>query len=239
MEFVQSANTGKRPLGIFVRATVISLALLFIASPTFGATIVVPNSLVATEGDYANGFPFRIGSNSMRYQQVFDAADFGALSGPELITQISFRPDLTDGAAFNTTLTNIQINLSTTTAGPDGLSSTFAINVGGDDTIVFSGQLSLSSAHAGPVQGPMVFDIIIDLQTPFIYDPSSGNLLLDVRNFDGGITTFFDAVQVADPVSRVFSALLAGVNNPIGSADTAGLIAQFATTSDVIFFKQF
>lgn len=218
---------------LVVALLALGLALLGLAAPSFGATVVVPNSLAAVEGVGNNGFPFNLGlfgRISMRYQQIFDASEFGALSAPELVTQIAFRPDAFSGRPFLSTLTNVQINLSTTTAEPDGLSTTFADNVGGDDTVVFSGSLSLTSADTGPVSGPKAFDIVINLQTPFFYDPGLGNLLLDVRNIGGGSTTQFDShTVVADPASRLFSVTSNGVDDPTGSADTLGLIVQFTT----------
>src|SRR5207249_8841041 len=105
------------------------------------------------------------------------------------------------------TLPDIQIDLSTTSAGDDGLSTTYANNVGADDTVVFTrGALTLSSAFTGPPDGPKDFDIIITLTTPFLYNPALGNLLLDVRNFGGGFTTVLDAVpnQTGDGVSPVW-----------------------------------
>src|SRR5205823_2210425 len=162
------------------------------ATSTQAATnIVVPNSNATVEGNIANSFPFNIADfslSSQRYQQVYSAAQFAAVSGPQLVTQIAFRPDASAGSAFTATLPNVQINLSSTSKAPDGLSTTFASNVGADDTIVHSGPLALSSAFSGPAGGPKAFDIVITLTTPFRYDPAAGNLLLDVRNFGGGHT---------------------------------------------------
>ena len=191
--------------------------------------VVVPNSLSGTEGSSNNGFPFNIADfslSSQRYQQVYGSNQFGAGG---LITQIIFRPDAFTGAAFSSTLTNVRIDLSTTTMAVDGLSTTFATNVGADDTIVFNGSLSLSSAFTGPGAGPKAFDIIITLTTPFNYNPALGNLLLDVRNFSGGHTTQFDSQGTADSISRVFTNTAnTGVNTPTADvADTEGLITQF------------
>ena len=189
-------------------------------------TIVVPNSASTTEGDINNSYPFNLtafGLSSQRYQQVYAASQFG---GGGLITQIVFRPDATFGSAFMSTLPDIQIDLSTTSAADDGLSSTFANNVGADDTIVFArGALTLSSAFTGPPDGPKDFDIIITLTTPFLYNPALGNLLLDVRNFGAGTTTVFDAVSpLGDGVSRVFNT---DVNSGTGTPDSAGLVTGF------------
>ena len=77
----------------------------------------------------------------------------------------------------------------------------------------------------------MVFDIVINLQTPFSYDPTTGrNLLLDITNREPGnndINIFFDAVSAAgDSVSRVYSAEGAP-NAAAGTAQTLGLITRF------------
>ena len=197
--------------------------------------VVVPGAQASVEGNANNGFPFNIGAfsaSSMRYQQGFAASQFSSLSGPALITQIAFRPDANAGA-FVSTLSSIQINLSTTTANPNALSSTFASNVGADDTVVFgAGALTLSSSFTGPVGGPKNFDIIITLSTPFLYNPANGNLLLDVRNFGGGFTAQFDAeFGSGDGVSRGY---FGNVNSATGSTDDLGLITRFTFESAVV-----
>ena len=77
--------------------------------------------------------------------------------------------------------------LALTTASPNALNATFAANVGADDAVVFGpGPLTISSAFTGPPAGPKDFDVLIPLDRTFPYDPSQGNLLLDVRVFDDG-----------------------------------------------------
>jgi hypothetical protein len=219
----------------------LSMAVAGAALITLGAvgtaqagTVVAPNSLETTEGKFDNGFPFNIGFfslSSQRYQQVYAASEFASFSGPQNITQILFRPDEFFGNAFSSTLPNIQINLSTTSKAPDRLSTAFADNIGNDDTVVFSGPLSLSSAFTGPAGGPKDFDIVINLMTPFLYNPGAGNLLLDVRNFAGGVTTFFDAqFQTGDSTSRRYTLGANDVNASTGSGDSLGLVTKFVTT---------
>jgi hypothetical protein len=132
------------------------------------------------------------------------------------------------GHPFNVTISNIQIDLSTTLAAPDALSDIFAANVGANDAVVYSGPLSLSSSDTGPPGGPKAFDIFINLQTPFFYVPATGNLLLDVRNNSGlpsaAAGAFDSETLVGDPISRVYGNLgstTASVN------DTEGLVTQF------------
>lgn len=217
----------------FQRLTLlVALLLLGAINPAraITPTVVAPNNAATIEGNRNNAYPFNISDFhlfSQRYQQVYAASQFGGLPvGGGLITQIVFRPDAMFGSTFVSTLPDIQIDLSTTSAGDDGLSSTFANNVGADNTVVFArGPLTLSSAFIGPPRGPKDFDIIITLTTPFFYNPALGNLLLDVRNFGRGFTTAFDAVfQTGDGVSRVLSH---NVNEMTGTRDSEGLVTGF------------
>jgi hypothetical protein len=195
------------------------------------STVVAPNALANVEGDANNCIPLSGCAQVDRYQQVYASSQFGALAGPELITGIAFRPDSAQTSAFSFSFANVQIDLSTTSAAPDGLGPTYASNVGGDVTTVYSGALTLSSSNTGG--GPKDFDVAISFQTPFSYDPTAGNLLLEWRNFSGETTSFvLDATSVdSDSVSRMygFSAIETG-----GFArDTVGLVTQFTTTAVV------
>lgn len=231
-------DQAKRLAGVHYLTTMKKLSMIttgaaLIALGTFGtaqaATVVVPNGLASIEGNSNNGFPFNLGAQ--RYQQVFAASDFASLSEPQLITQIAFRPDGSVGNPFSSTISNVLINLSTTSVAPDGLSTTFANNNGADNTTVFSGSLPLSSADTGSAAGPKDFDIVINLQDPFLYNPSLGNLLLDVKNFSGERTTQFDAQSSGgDSVSRIFS-VTGNVNSSTGRMDSLGLVTQFTTAS--------
>jgi len=205
--------------------------------------LTVPSDLSFTEGNVNNASPFKFAG---RNQQVFAASEFTFLSQPTLITKISFRPDAIFGEPFSATIPNIQIALSTTSARVDGLSVTFANNIGADETVVFSGALSLSSAFTGPATGPKDFDISINLQTPFLYDPSLGNLLLDVKNFsDNGEIPVFDAQDVlGDSVSRRWTDNIDNVNSPTallgldgtdpgptGYSNSIGLVTMFTLST--------
>lgn len=204
--------------------------------------IVAPNdfSNFSTPA-FANAYPFNAGfagQTSMRYQQVYDASQFSSLSGSTEFTAMAFRVGwrTSDGASM--TLPNIQINLSTTSVMPDGFSRTFSQNVGADDKVVYSGSLTLSTAYRGePISadgrgwGPNVFDVIIYLQSPFMYDPQMGNLLLDVRNFNAIYNDQFslDCAQIlGDSVSRIGQI---DVNSLTGNPDTGGLVTEFFTGS--------
>ncbi len=202
---------------------------LGIVSGAHAEEIVVPNANALVEGEVDNVIPFGAPDGNptfaeARYQQVYAASQFPP--APLLITEIRFRPDGPLGIAFSATLPSVVVMLSTTGRPLDNLSVLFASNLGLDATIVFQGNLSLSSNNTG---SPKAFDVVIPLSTPFLYDPCGGNLLLDILKPEAssGPVTRMDTVHVfGDPVSRVFR--LIDATTPIGSLpDSAGLVTQF------------
>src|SRR5215813_10539498 len=168
--------------------------LMLLYAPFVRATaIVVPNTLATVEGNDNNFGPFF--NNSVRYQQVYSASQFPSSIGPLMITQIAFRPD---GSVTDPSLTilfnSVRIDLSTTSSTPTTLSTVFASNVGADNTTVFNSFAFMNAPVTGPPGGPKGFTVTFPL-TPFMYNPSAGNLLLDVRAFEsgGGISAPLDA----------------------------------------------
>jgi hypothetical protein len=140
----------------------------------------------------------------LRVQQVYAAETLP--DQPILIRELRFRPSSVSGFAFNATISNIQISLSTTLAQPNALDSTFANNVGRDETTVFSGPLALRSAFIGPAGGPKEFDVVVPLITPFFYASGAGNLLMDTINFSGSGASSLDGHLVySNHASRAFA----------------------------------
>jgi hypothetical protein len=151
-----------------------------------------------------------------------------------LINRIAFRGH-GPGVPFTGTVAQLQVNLSTTSKPPDGLSSTFAQNVGADDTQVFSGPFQTAVTFNGD---PTNFEIVINFSTPFYYDPAKGNLLLDVRNLQGSTEVppsdqeMDGASANGDSVSRVFNygdatAPGAGQTGSVDEKDSYGLVTRF------------
>ncbi|HEX4639054.1 MAG TPA: alkaline phosphatase family protein [Chthoniobacterales bacterium] len=200
----------------------------------FPGPLVVPNDWANAFGDAGNLFPL-FSSQPIRYQQVFDAAQFSRLNpGGGLINRIAFRGH-GPGVPFTANVPQLQVNLSTTSKTPDALSSAFAENVGGDDTQVFSGPLQTAVTFTG---GPTNFEVVLNFTTPFFYDPSKGNLLLDVRNVLGATEVppsdqELDGTSAnGDSVSRVYNfgdvaAASAGKTGGVDEKDTFGLITHF------------
>jgi hypothetical protein len=157
------------------------------------------------------------------YQEVYAGSAF---SGPVIITQIALasKGQLTSGPGI--AIYNFNLALSTTAAGPGGLSTNLAANRGADFVQVFSGPLITN------ITANNQFDLVIDI-VPFTYDPANGNLLLDVSfnsptQFSGGTALYFNAG---------FSSNTSRAANPSGNpggAFTDGFAAQtrFTTKSN-------
>jgi hypothetical protein len=99
--------------------------------------------------------------------------------------------------------------------------------VGADVQTVFDGVVT-NAPVTGPGGGPKDFTVTIDID-PFEYDPSEGNLLLDVRASSGGISAAFDAQTGSFETGHVdapSSAATAGT-----TANGVGLVTQFEFTT--------
>jgi hypothetical protein len=125
-------------------------------------------------GDTYSLLPFALkvsGLDSMRYQQVFTSEPFMAFNSKGvLIQRIGFSANYSYSGPFSSSQPSFQMNLSTTTRGPDNLSLMFSENVGADDTVVFGpGPLDWPSECCGS------FLYSVDLDTPFYYYPAQGN----------------------------------------------------------------
>lgn len=204
-------------------------------SAAYGDSIVIPAAREASEGGTYTPFPFSpasYGIQTQRHQQIYAASAFGANPGPQLITEIRFRPDSGAGKAFTATLPDVRIDLSTTPIDIGQLSRGFDENLGAECVTVFEGPLTISSSKTGPAFGPRDFDIVIPLATPFLYDPAQGNLLMDLRNYGGPLTTYFDADNDRYQETERCYSTRTGVDSPVADfVDPIVLVTQFITVA--------
>jgi hypothetical protein len=164
--------------------------------------LVVPNYAANFQPNNTSINTFAI---PCRIQTVHGASQFPAY--PIIITEMRWRPDTSDAHALTNDIPNLQINLSTTAAAVGGLNAIYANNTGTNDTMVFSGPVTLTTAFTTLTNGTKAFDIALPLQTPFTFDATKGNLLVDARNFSGGLAGFFTSAlsTTTDAVSRISS----------------------------------
>ncbi|WP_372785405.1 PEPxxWA-CTERM sorting domain-containing protein [Phenylobacterium sp.] len=217
--------------------TAILLAAGLAAGPAFAGTIITP----AGPGDAQGPAPINYyGSGGSQVQQIYDASYF---AGPTQITGLSFRayPGAAPSGFFSNTVnvSNLTVALSNTMVSANEASgaqpsTNFAANEGANLTTVFSGAVTLSTAATG--QGPQPFDYTVNFTTPFLYDPSGGNLLVDflipqgatVSGSGFGFLTFDTANDLNDGVTSVVNLQGPG---PAGTLSTAAAITQFHTAS--------
>jgi hypothetical protein len=208
--------------------TICFLPILLLCVPSTGLT---QSTLIRSPfgaGNARSPGPFLIdysAAPSARWQQVYGASDFARVGAPMFITEIRFETALNSPGFVDTSLANLRIDFSTTARVPDGLSSTFAENIGANDTVVFSGPFDFTDYGGG-------FGIHIPLQTPFLFDPAQGNLLMDVRNLMTGrvsVPAYLRSEYTAgDSVSVATS--LSDANSLTGSLSTLGLETLFTVT---------
>ena len=117
----------------------------------------------------------------------------------------------------------VRLAYSATSGGPP--SPSFDHNILGQPTTVFDGMVVLegSELEGG---GPNPFDVLIDVDDAFHYEPSLGDLLLDleVRSISGDLA--LDAT-VGGTTTRVWELGGQGVVGFAGSPDGYGVVTQF------------
>jgi len=130
-------------------------------------------------------------SPSYRYQQVFPAADFAALGNqPHWIVGFGPRADQSVTSLHTAFLPDNYVRLATTQKEPGNQSLVFDANFGSDVSPFYSGSLTMVADVRGSGAGPNGFyraDFPAGV-TPFLYDPSQGNLLFDFIARQGGIS---------------------------------------------------
>jgi hypothetical protein len=149
-----------------------------------------------------------------RMHDVYEARLFPQF--PIVIREVRFRRDAQPmmQPPIVTSISDIQLLLTTTTKGADMLSATFANNLGADATVVFRGSVAVASTNNALPGAPNAFDISIPLTTPFRYDPARGNPLIEIRNFSGSSLGAIDATPRGDDgASRAFSYMVPNAAN--------------------------
>jgi hypothetical protein len=162
-------------------APVLACGALLQAASADSIKVVVPNEFEEFEGPGVAGVS---DFGPIKQQQLYLATEFASLPATHrTITGFYARPDASETDPSSATYTDLMIRASTTTAS--SLSSVFANNHGTDVTTVFEGELTISTAAGGPVEGPRDFDYYFPFDTPFTYDPDAGNLLVELISNSG------------------------------------------------------
>lgn len=156
-----------------MRKTLVLVAVLFLTSQVTAA----PTVTIGLPASGANVYPFcdswYTAPNPTRYQQVYSSAEF---SSPIDIRTISFFRGVSGDLASGT----FTLSFSITSAAVDALDTANFDNNLGPDNQLFTVQV----LAGGPAP-----DVLSFTGTPYHYDPSLGNLLLDIQisGFSGSV----------------------------------------------------
>lgn len=202
--------------------------LVVIAVLAFSLALAgVANAGDITVGTYNGGncYPFMCndsGSNSgqsMFYEQVYSSSAF---SGTTTINSLTFYFASQFGGSSLFLNGSYLIELSTTSAPVNGLSSNMLANIGADNQTFFSGNLGgLDSNPSVTING-----------TPFTYNPLNGNLLMAVivNNQDNVCNGCGNGYMEADGTGAVTSrAYVVGPGTTATGVDSTGLVTTFGT----------
>ena len=168
--------------------------------------IVSPAGLEDVEGDAAVGTQ----ESPFRAQWLYLASDFDRIPhGGAFIIGHAERADGRRTTEVTNTNADMTIMLSTTSS--DNLSENFSENIGSDATVVFEGSISITYPVSGS-GGPHPFGPNVQYQTPFFYDPSMGNLLVEQISQSGSVGIGTRDAQSTDYIS--FLGELIGASAP-------------------------
>lgn len=186
-------------------------ALVFTGRSSLADTVTIGSA------NTTNCLPFGCaGANSIsEYQQVYSSSSFGPL--PFNIAAISFFKTL-DHTPDDLTSGIYTISFSTTSVAVGALNSSLGLglNLGFDNQVFFTGTLGGSIGTELTIGG--------NGSTPtFNYDPTRGNLLLDITVSGAGPDTFISLD--AETPSSLMSRAAPGIADPL----PVGLVTEFST----------
>lgn len=165
------------------RAILLAVPALSIAAFSHAQTLttVVPVNFAATEGNSSSSSLFQTGAASLQvyYSEAFLAAA-GITPGVE-ISGIAYRRNGggATGPAGDTTIADYNIFVSESFVTPTMMTTTFASNVVGTQTLVRSGAITFPANSIPGGSSPNLFGPVIDFTTPYAYN--GGSILIEIR----------------------------------------------------------
>ncbi|MEO8269544.1 MAG: hypothetical protein ABI557_07490 [Aureliella sp.] len=211
--------------------------------------VTTPGGVSGATGNTVAPFSNRGDTNGNRFQQVYSSSIFSAVGPLQSISAVAFYPRQGTFGSFisdKVSFSEIMFRLSTTSRNGDFNSGNYIsgdldLNAGPDEAIVFSGHLDLSGHTGG-------FDYLVNFDTPFLYSPSAGNLLLEVLIPNGATVStngiigytqlgnFIESTLGDDGFASATDADLSNDSSPfgsIGSNSSSAVVTQFTTNAVV------
>jgi hypothetical protein len=191
-----------------IRAVTVTVGFLVSAGPSTATADVI----VGASGG-GNCAPFGCPFSISHFQQVYAASAFPGIID---IGSISFSPVFVRGVGTYAQGT-YTVSLGTTTKAVNALDAVFAGNV--TSPLTAFAEFTIATGTSGA-------PILTIVGPSFRYDPSLGNLLLDVliTNATEGGNVFFDSDGHGLVTSRAWG------TGDVGSVDALGLVTTFGTS---------
>jgi hypothetical protein len=179
-----------------MRTTLVIAAAVLTATIVPSQSLVVPNALSTTEGNSSTAYPWNR-ATQVRAQYFYDSANFTSqsITFPIAITRLRWR---VDGAAtcVGRVYNNVTVQCCTAPVDHLAVTSTFANNRGLDLVTVASGQATVIAVPAASAPGSFYVDV--PLTTPFAYDPTVGDLMVEIDHdgtYTGGTSASTDLIS--------------------------------------------
>jgi hypothetical protein len=179
----------------------------------------------------ANAFPFSTPFGSIRYQQIYAASEF---PHGGIIDEVRFRDvNRSVHAPYGPVDIDLQVAFAYAATTVATASTTFASNIGDDFTIVLDGVITESLDVSIP---DSAFDFVLEVANTFEYNPSQGDLLMQVVVRNTSNFTSFDMIASDVTPHQATTRIIANTTNsevgfiegPIGNRMFNGLRTQFA-----------
>ena len=225
-----------------MRFSLFRAAITFASVSMFGACAIADQARVPSSG---NGFELAAGQEgpiggtaARRFMMVLDARAMQGIPLGSRLTGLRFRLDSFNGAAWppaNVTIADYELRLSAAATTAATMSSTYANNISGSQTLVKDGALGITAGAYPAGATPRAFGPLISFGTEFIY--AGGPLCLDFSHTGTGSATtgFMDASNT--PATDFLQGLYASNRTAVSGNLTSCPIVEFeyiAPTSNVV-----
>lgn len=187
--------------------------------------VTLPTQATNASGDATNAFPWGTPASTWPGLRVLATYGTGStgLTTPVVITELRWRPDEIAPPQPGGTFSTATIRMSTSPVGWQNVTTDFASDHGGDLTTVYSGPVTYTPTGGPTTWTPSSWCVRVQLQTPFVYYPTLGDLVIDVdyagTSFAGGGVGTMDMQTANANGSRVFASSNYPTANNLGQTN--------------------
>ena len=196
----------------------VMLAMLLWLPTTGAETVTIPNGAETRENPGALAVPFAAGGD-VSSQQIYPPTLFPQVSALGQLFRLdgmAFRLSSLGTSSFGSeaAFDRVEILLSTSN-GP--FTTSFEQNHGLNLLSVYNRPLTLMG-NVPPGTTPSAFDLQISFDIPFFYNPSTGNLLVEIRKYGAERLSGLAAAEI--PGATFYSKTIFGVETVLGGLET-------------------